>query len=88
MRAQKILFCETEVGRGAMARQLEPALHIDSSCSTLQALAPFVPCLAGVRTPSNAEDLERLASYAHVTAVDDMAQYFVVASASCRPQAS
>ena len=29
--ADKVLFCETEVGRGAMARQLEPSLHIDSS---------------------------------------------------------
>lgn len=61
-------------------RQLEPALHIDSSCTTLQALAPFVPCLAGVRTPANAEALERLAMYPHIAAVDDMAQYFVLAS--------
>lgn len=69
-----------------MVRQLEPALHIDSSNSTLQALAPFVPSLVGVRTPANAEALERLAMSSHVTAIDDISEYFV--QASHRAQAS
>jgi hypothetical protein len=69
-----------------MVRQLEPALHVDSSSSTLQALAPFVPSLAGVKTPANAEALELLAMASHVTAIDDMSQYFV--QASHRAQAS
>ena len=64
-----------------MARQLEPALHVDTSASTLQALVPFVPALAAVRTPGNAEAVERLAVAPHVVAVDDLAHYFITGAA-------
>lgn len=80
LRVQKILFCETATGRGAMARQLEPALHIDSCGTTLHALAPFVPAMAAVRTPHNVEALDRLAVASHVTAIDDLSQYFMLPS--------
>lgn len=76
----KILFCESEIGRGAMARQLEAALHIDSSTTTLTALAPFVPALAAIRTPANSWAVERLSMAPHITVVDHLAQYFLVPS--------
>ena len=40
--ARKALFCSTEDGRGAMARQIEPASHLDTSVKVLQYIAPHV----------------------------------------------
>ena len=37
------MFCCTESGRGAMCRQLDPAVHVDSSAQVVQYLAPHVP---------------------------------------------
>ena len=82
----KILFCETQIGRGAMARQLEPSLHIDSSARTLQSLAPFVPLLLGVRTPENAEVLDRVL-VPNLTTVDDISDYFVKPSSRAQGEA-
>ena len=82
----KILFCETQIGRGAMARQLEPSLHIDSSARTLQSLAPFVPLLLGVRTPENAEVLDHLL-VPNLTTVDDISDYFVRPSSRAQGEA-
>jgi len=116
--ADKVLFCETEVGRGAMARQLEPSLHIDSSAQvwvlfvvtfgrceewslccfsvygvdsnavghqTVQGLAPFVPALLALRTPANVDHVERLAAAPHITAADDLSQYFILPQGNTHP---
>ena len=40
---RKALFCNTEGGRSAMARQLNPSVHIDTSPKVLQYLAPHLP---------------------------------------------
>ena len=61
-----------------MARQLEPALHIDSCASSVQGLAPFVPAIAAVRTPANVEACDSLAMAPHITAIDNLAKYFQV----------
>ena len=42
------MFCCTESGRGAMCRQLEPAVHIDSSAQVVQYLAPHLQQLVFV----------------------------------------
>eukprot|EP00960_Hanusia_phi_P057886 763695-Hanusia_phi.AAC.8 len=42
---QKVLFCETELGRAAMVRQIEPMLHVESSSLVLESLKPFIPNL-------------------------------------------
>jgi hypothetical protein len=39
----KAMFCATEDGRSAMARQLAPTVHVDTSPRVLQYLAPHVP---------------------------------------------
>lgn len=49
----KILFCETEMGRGSIVRQLEPAMHVDTSTAVSDALRPFVPSVLLVQTPQN-----------------------------------
>ena len=33
---QRLLFCETEVGKTSLVRQLEPELHIDGTPSTVR----------------------------------------------------
>ena len=38
----KAMFCCTETGRGAIVRQLEPAVHLDTSPTVLQYLAPHI----------------------------------------------
>eukprot|EP00908_Phaeocystis_cordata_P022855 Transcript_5263.p1 GENE.Transcript_5263~~Transcript_5263.p1 ORF type:complete len:219 (-),score=83.51 Transcript_5263:60-716(-) len=38
---RKAMFCCTEAGRGAMCRQLGPAVHIDTSAQVVQYLAPL-----------------------------------------------
>lgn len=40
-----LLFCETDAGKIAFARQLESDIHIDSSAVTVHDLQPFVPQL-------------------------------------------
>ena len=40
---RKAMFCCTEDGRGAMCRQLAPAVHFDTSRKVLQYLLPHVP---------------------------------------------
>mmetsp|Transcript_61022 Transcript_61022/g.145342 ORF Transcript_61022/g.145342 Transcript_61022/m.145342 type:complete len:246 (+) Transcript_61022:64-801(+) len=67
----KMLFCETEAGRGSMARQLEPSLHVDSSPTVLDALRPFVASLVAVKTPANARAL------AAGVQVDNLRDFFV-----------
>ena len=44
--ARKVLVCSTAVGRTAMCRQIEPALHIDSASDIVEGLAPHVPHVA------------------------------------------
>ena len=45
---RKALFCTTEDGRSAMARQLNPSVHVDTSPKVLQYLAPHLPSVVYV----------------------------------------
>lgn len=69
----KAMFCSTEDGRSAMARQLAPSVHIDTSPKVLQYLAPHLKSVVYVDAASspleNADGLVRarsLADYAEV----------------------
>ena len=41
--ARKVMYCCTEDGRGAICRQLAPAVHLDTSHKVLEYLAPLLP---------------------------------------------
>lgn len=43
---RKVLFCETDVGRVSVARQLEPHLHIDETLDVIVGLQRFVHFVA------------------------------------------
>ncbi|EKX31161.1 hypothetical protein GUITHDRAFT_122633 [Guillardia theta CCMP2712] len=82
----KVLFCETELGRAAMVRQIEPMLHVESSAVVLESLKPFIPNLVVVKTPYNVSSLSSAPAGrgggggGNVAIVDDLSQYFMQAS--------
>ena len=43
---RKLLFCETDLGKVSIARQLETHLHVDESVAVVAALQRFVPYVA------------------------------------------
>lgn len=43
---RKLVFCETDVGRVSVARQLESHLHIDESIDVVAGLQRFLQCVA------------------------------------------
>ncbi|KAJ1621719.1 hypothetical protein T492DRAFT_349252 [Pavlovales sp. CCMP2436] len=57
---RKILFCSTAMGRAAMCRQIEPALHIDSTADIAATLAPHVPHVAVISDPPAAPSRENV----------------------------
>lgn len=70
----KALFCATEDGRSAIARQLSPAAHIDTSPKVLQYLAPHLARVVYVHAagatleaaPSSMVSARSLAEYAEM----------------------
>ncbi|KAL0485279.1 peroxisome biogenesis protein 22 [Acrasis kona] len=60
----KILFCETDRGKIAIARQIEPHLYVDSDAEVVKELERFLPLVAQV-TPSNTTTIK--ASSAKIT---------------------
>lgn len=77
----KVVFCETEAGRGSIARQIEPTMHVDSAAVIVDGLRPFVPSLVGVKTPYNAHSLEAAAAAGRgggvLAVVDDLSAHFM-----------
>ena len=78
---RKALFCATEDGRSAIARQLSPACHVDTSPKVLQYLAPHLPRVvyvtaagAPVDTPPGAPGAVRARSLAEYAAVLTIAE--------------
>ncbi len=54
--SQRFLFCETEVGKMSLVRQIEPEIHIDGESSTVEQLRRFIPRLIEVKTPPTSLD--------------------------------
>uniref|UniRef100_A0A7S2FF64 Uncharacterized protein n=1 Tax=Pycnococcus provasolii TaxID=41880 RepID=A0A7S2FF64_9CHLO len=44
----RCLFCDTDVGRTALVRQLEPDVHVDAGLASVTELARFLPRVAHV----------------------------------------
>jgi hypothetical protein len=60
--SQRFLFCETEVGKMSLVRQIEPEVHIDGECSTVEQLKRFIPRLIEVRNKNNSVQGEKTSS--------------------------
>lgn len=52
---RKLLFCETDMGKASIARQIESQLHVDESTGVVNALQRFVPYVSLVT--ANAKSL-------------------------------
>eukprot|EP00736_Rhodelphis_marinus_P012290 Rmarinus@m.21014 len=50
---KKVLFCSTVLGKSAIARQLDPALHIEKSPEVVLELQPYLHMLALVQSPAS-----------------------------------
>lgn len=57
---RKLLFCETDVGRVSVARQLEPHLHIDETLDVIVGLQRFVHFVAWVAPDAKSNTSEQL----------------------------
>jgi len=55
---RKVLFCQTNKGRESMARQIEPAVHIDSDRTIVGALRPHLKAcwLVSAACPARTEN--------------------------------
>jgi hypothetical protein len=53
--SQRFLFCDTEVGKMSLVRQIEPEVHIDGESSTVEQLKRFIPRLIEVNNGKNNE---------------------------------
>ena len=54
--AHRCLFCDTDVGRTALVRQLEPDVHVDAGAASVAELARFLPRVVhvtGASAPSS-----------------------------------
>ena len=63
------MFCATEDGRGAICRQLEPSMHIDTSSKIAAYLAPHVPSVVLIAAAHTSSTL------ANVSIASSLADY-------------
>lgn len=70
---RKLLFCETDMGKASIARQIESQLHVDESTAVVNALQRFVPYVSLVT--ANAKSLA-MPSGSNVTKFTSLASFF------------
>ena len=75
------MFCCTESGRGAICRQLEPSVHIESSPQIVQYLAPHLPQLVFVNGAGQSLQVAKGA----VVNVENLGAYVAAALAASGP---
>lgn len=69
---RKLLFCETDMGKASIARQVESQLHVDESVAVINALQRFVPYVSLVT--SSAKSLA-MPSGSNVTKFTSLASF-------------
>ncbi|DAZ99930.1 TPA: hypothetical protein N0F65_008737 [Lagenidium giganteum] len=73
IKAHKVLFCTSSVGKIAFVRQLEPQVHVEVDASTVRELEKHVPRIVHVTHQQDAPSSACAGSNAHV--VDSLSSY-------------